>query len=241
MNGLKGNLAEALIVRDALDGELASDRRRRYDRPACNADSGAVGGRGGSRLMLAGQDCHAAASGAHTGDIAPEMLKEAGAAAVILGHSERRVDHGETSAEVRAKARARIVPVLIAIVCIGETRGERAAGFTLDVVLRQLKASLPKQSTAANTVVAYEPVWAIGTGLTPTLADVEEVHVAVRRELAAIFGQEGERIRILYGGSVKPDNAAALMAVPEVNGALVGGASLKASDFLAIVRAYEGR
>ena len=169
------------------------------------------------------------------------MLKEAGAAAVIVGHSERRVDHGETSAEVKAKAEGAHRAGLIAIVCVGETRDERAAGFTLDVVLRQLKASLPEQSTAANTVVAYEPVWAIGTGLTPTTSDVEEVHVAIRRELAAIFGEDGERMRILYGGSVKPDNAAALMAVPEVNGALVGGASLKASDFLAIVRAYESR
>ena len=189
MNGLKGNLAEALIVRDALDGELASIGADVMIAPPATLIAALSAAVGGSRLMLAGQDCHAAASGAHTGDIAPEMLKEAGAAAVILGHSERRVDHGETSAEVRAKAEGAHRAGLIAIVCIGETRGERAAGFTLDVVLRQLKASLPKQSTAANTVVAYEPVWAIGTGLTPTLADVEEVHVAVRRELAAIFGR----------------------------------------------------
>jgi triosephosphate isomerase (TIM) len=241
MNGLKGNLAEALIVRDALDGEFASIGADVMIAPPATLIAALSAAVGGSRLMLTGQDCHAAASGAHTGDIAPEMLKDAGAAAVILGHSERRVDHSETSAEIKAKAEGAHRAGLIAIVCIGETRGERAAGFTLDVVLRQLKASLPKHSTAANTVVAYEPVWAIGTGLTPTLADVEEVHVAVRRELAAIFGEEGERMRILYGGSVKPDNAAALMAVPEVNGALVGGASLKARDFLAIVRAYEGR
>jgi triosephosphate isomerase (TIM) len=241
MNGLQANVAEALIVRDALDGDLASIGADVLIAPPATLIAGLSAAVGKSRLLLAGQDCHAAPSGAHTGDIAAEMLKEAGASAVILGHSERRVDHGETSAEIRAKAEGAHRAGLIAIVCVGETRDERAAGFTLDVVLRQLKESLPDQSTAANTVVAYEPFWAIGTGLTPTTSDVEEVHVAIRRELAAIFGEDGERMRILYGGSVKPDNAAALMAVPEVNGALVGGASLKASDFLAIVRAYESR
>jgi len=169
------------------------------------------------------------------------MLRDAGATAVILGHSERRADHGETSAEVKAKAAAAHRAGLVAIVCIGETQGERAAGATLNVVSRQLKSSLPEGATAANTVIAYEPVWAIGTGLTPTPSDVELVHAAIRRDLADAAGAEGVNIRILYGGSVKPDNAAELMAIPNVNGALVGGASLKASDFLAILRAYEGR
>jgi triosephosphate isomerase len=169
------------------------------------------------------------------------MLKDAGASAVIVGHSERRANHGETSAEVRAKAAAAHRAGLVAIVCIGETQGERAAGQTLSVVSRQLRQSLPKETTAVNTVIAYEPVWAIGTGLTPRPADVEAVHGAIRRDLAEIAGAEGARIRILYGGSVKPDNAATLMSIANVNGALIGGASLKASDFLAIVRAYEGK
>jgi triosephosphate isomerase len=169
------------------------------------------------------------------------MLKDAGASAVILGHSERRADHGETSAEVKAKAAAAHRAGLVAVVCVGETQGERAAGATLNIVGRQLKASLPEGSTAANTVIAYEPVWAIGTGLTPTLADVEAVHKAIRHDLVDVIGPDGANVRILYGGSVKPDNAAALMAVENVNGALIGGASLKARDFLAIVRAYEGK
>jgi triosephosphate isomerase len=169
------------------------------------------------------------------------MLKDAGASAVIVGHSERRADHGETSALVKAKAAAAHRAGLIAIVCIGETQDERRAGSTLKVVSQQLKGSLPETSSSADTVVAYEPVWAIGTGLTPSPADVAEVHAAVRKDLTELFGAEGADIRILYGGSVKPDNATALMSIANVNGALVGGASLKASDFLAIVRAYEGR
>ncbi len=168
------------------------------------------------------------------------MLKEAGASAVIVGHSERRADHGETSAEVKAKAEAAHRAGLIAIVCIGETQSERAGGHTLAVVCQQLKESLPESSTAANTVIAYEPVWAIGTGLTPTPEDVKAVHFAIRSDLVSLLGHEGERMRILYGGSVKPDNAAVLLSVENVNGALVGGASLKASDFLAIVRSYGG-
>jgi triosephosphate isomerase len=203
---------------------------------------GAVGeALAGSGVTLGGQDSHSAVSGAFTGCISAEMLKDAGCSHAIVGHSERRHTCGETDADVRTKTLAAWRAGLTAIICIGETRAEREAGQTLDVLGRQLDGSLPDGVTAARLVVAYEPVWAIGTGLTPTLGDVEDVHVAVRRELAAIFGDEGERMRILYGGSVKPDNAAALMAVPEVNGALVGGASLKASDFLAIVRAYEGR
>jgi triosephosphate isomerase len=192
------------------------------------------------RLLVGAQDCHALASGAHTGDISAEMIKDAGASAVIVGHSERRNDHDETDALVRAKAEAAHRAGLSAIVCVGETIGERRAGLTLTVVTRQLQRSLPDGATAAGTVVAYEPVWAIGTGLTPTPAEVAEVHGAIRAALAARFGAEGEGMRVLYGGSVKPDNAKELMAVANVDGALVGGASLKAADFLAIVGAYGG-
>jgi triosephosphate isomerase len=191
----------------------------------------------GSVVAIGGQDCHAAASGAHTGDVSAEMLKDAGAWFVITGHSERRADHAETDAMVRAKAEAARRAGLAAIVCVGETQGERDGGKTLDVVGRQLAGSLPDGAIASNLVVAYEPVWAIGTGLTPTVKDVEQVHGFIRKKLVERFGKEGAAIRILYGGSVKPSNAAELMAVGDVNGALVGGASLKAADFLAIAGA----
>jgi triosephosphate isomerase len=166
------------------------------------------------------------------------MLKEAGCSAVIVGHSERRTYHGETDDMVARKARAAQRAGLIAIICIGETLEERKAGRTLDVVAGQLKASLPEGSTAANTVIAYEPVWAIGTGLTPTTAEVAEVHALIRKELGQLMGGEGVQTRILYGGSVKASNAAELMGQPHVNGALVGGASLKAADFLGIIKVY---
>jgi triosephosphate isomerase len=185
-------------------------------------------------LALGAQDCHPKASGAHTGDISAEMLADAGASFVIVGHSERRADHGETDALVRQKAEAAWRAGLTAIVCIGETQGQRDAGQTLDICGGQLGGSLPDGATAASLVVAYEPVWAIGTGLTPTMEDVKQVHQLIRDKLIARFKDEGAKIRILYGGSVKPSNAAELMAVPNVNGALVGGASLKAADFLAI-------
>ena len=189
-------------------------------------------------VAVGGQDCHPQSSGAHTGDIATEMLADAGAKAVIVGHSERRADHHESDALVRAKALAAWRAGLTAIVCVGETRAQREAGETLRVVGGQLAGSLPDGATSANLVVAYEPVWAIGTGLTPTLADVAEVHGFIRRTLSERFGAEGARIRILYGGSVKPSNARELLGVADVNGALVGGASLKADDFLAIAAAY---
>ena len=192
----------------------------------------------GTKIKLGGQDCHAAESGAHTGDISAEMLKDAGCTAVIVGHSERRTNHSETDAMVAAKAKAAQKAGLTAIICIGETLEERKAGKTLEVVSRQLKGSLPEGATAATTVIAYEPVWAIGTGLTPTIAEVAEVHSHIRAGLAKLMGEEGAGVRILYGGSVKPSNTAELMAVPDVNGALVGGASLKAADFIGIVKAY---
>jgi triosephosphate isomerase (TIM) len=192
----------------------------------------------GTRIKVGGQDCHWNPLGAHTGDISAEMLKEAGCSAVIVGHSERRTNHAETDEIVASKARAAQRAGLVAIICIGETLEERKAGRTLDVVARQLKASLPEGSTAANTVIAYEPVWAIGTGLTPTTAEVAEVHGLIRKELGQLMGGEGGQTRILYGGSVKASNAAELMGQPHVNGALVGGASLKAADFLGIIKVY---
>jgi triosephosphate isomerase len=192
----------------------------------------------GTRIKVGGQDCHWNPLGAHTGDISAEMLKEAGCSAVIVGHSERRTNHGETDEIVASKAKAAQRAGLVAIICIGETLEERKAGKTLDVVARQLKASLPEGSTAANTVIAYEPVWAIGTGLTPTTAEVAEVHGLIRKELGQLMGGEGGQTRILYGGSVKASNAAELMGQPHVNGALVGGASLKAADFLGIIKVY---
>jgi len=192
----------------------------------------------GSAVTIGAQDCHADAAGAHTGDISAEMLIDAGAVAVIVGHSERRADHHETDAQVRAKAMAAHRVGLTAIVCVGESRAEREKGWALDVIDRQLEGSLPSDATAANLIVAYEPVWAIGTGLTPTPADVAEAHALVRKKLATRYAQAASRMRILYGGSVKPENAAELLTVADVNGALVGGASLKAADFLAIAKVY---
>ena len=190
----------------------------------------------GQALAVGAQDCHPKASGARTGDISAEMLADAGASAIIVGHSERRADHGETNVLVRQKAEAVRRAGLTAIVCIGETQHQRDAGHTLDICRGQLNLSLPDRAKANNLVVAYEPVWAIGTGLTPTAGDVEQIHKFIRELLTARFSSEGARIRILYGGSVKPSNARELMAVANVNGALVGGASLKAADFLAIAR-----
>jgi triosephosphate isomerase len=192
----------------------------------------------GSKVAIGAQDCRPEPSGAFTGDLSAEMLADAGATAVIVGHSERRTLHHETDELVQRKALAAHRAGLTAIVCIGETREQREAGDTLAVVRRQIAGSLPKKATAANLVVAYEPVWAIGTGLTPTPQDVAEVHRAVRNRLDARYGGEGRAIRILYGGSVKPSNARELMAVANVDGALVGGASLKAEDFLGIAAAY---
>jgi triosephosphate isomerase len=192
-----------------------------------------------SPLAIGAQDCHQAQSGAHTGDISAEMIADCYGTYVIVGHSERRIDHAETDHMVRAKAQAAHQTDLTAIVCIGETGDERDAYQTLDILKRQLSGSLPDEATAENTVIAYEPVWAIGTGLTPTAKDVEIVHAFIRDELVLRFGDEGKGMRILYGGSVKPANARELLAVDNVDGALIGGASLKASDFLAIYGTYE--
>jgi triosephosphate isomerase (TIM) len=188
-------------------------------------------------LAIGAQDCHWNASGAHTGCVSVAMLKEAGASLVIVGHSERRADNHETDAEVQAKASAAIAGGLTAIVCVGETEAERDAGRAVAVVEGQLEGSLPREGVGETLVIAYEPVWAIGTGRTPTVGDVAEMHAAIRAKLGALLGAEGAKVRILYGGSVKPSNAAELMAVPDVDGALVGGASLNAADFVPIIEA----
>lgn len=192
----------------------------------------------GSAVRLGAQDCHTESHGAFTGDISAEMLKDAGASAVIVGHSERRTYHKETDADVRAKALAARRAGLCAMVCVGETRAERENGHALAVVRTQLDGSVPDGATAGNLVVAYEPVWAIGSGLTPTPADVAEMHGSIRRLLRLRFADEGAGMRILYGGSVKPSNAKELLGVADVDGALVGGASLKADEFLAIAGVY---
>lgn len=238
MNGSPAALGEAQKVADALVKGAGAGRVDVMICPPAPLIAPLAAALNGAKVAVGGQDCHAKVSGAHTGDVAAEMLAQAGATAVIVGHSERRSDHGETSKIVRAKAEAAHRAGLVAIVCIGETAGERRAELTLQVVARQLAASLPDGATATNAIVAYEPVWAIGTGLTPTPQDVADVHAAIRKALAERFGADGSAMRILYGGSVKPDNAKELMAVPNVDGALVGGASLKADDFLGIIRAY---
>ncbi|WP_022723604.1 triose-phosphate isomerase [Rhodopseudomonas sp. B29] len=235
MNGLSASLTEfSAMLKGA--GDLPSSVDLLVCPPATLLAGFAqtLAEKSAQRVGIGAQDCHTEASGAHTGDISAEMLADAGASAIIVGHSERRADHGETNTIVRQKAQAVWRAGLLAIVCVGETQGERDAGHTLDVVAGQLAGSLPDGATAANLVVAYEPVWAIGTGRTPTAADVEEVHGFIRKTLVERFGEAGEGMRLLYGGSVKPSNARELMAVANVNGALVGGASLKASDFLAI-------
>ena len=200
--------------------------------------AGFAGLAGDKGLMIGAQDCHANVSGAHTGDVSAEMIAEAGGKAVIVGHSERRTDHGETDADVEAKAKAAWRAGLIAIICVGETEAQRDSGGAVDVVTGQLAASVPDGATPANTVIAYEPVWAIGTGRTPSTTDVQDMHAAMRAALTSRFGAEtAEGTRLLYGGSVKPGNAAEFFALQDVDGALVGGASLKAQDFLPIVAA----
>ncbi len=192
----------------------------------------------GARVRIGGQDCHAAESGAHTGDVSAEMLADSGARAVIVGHSERRADHGETDRVVAEKAAAAHRAGLVAVICIGETEQQRDAGRTLATLTTRLKGSLPDTANDTNTVIAYEPVWAIGTGRTPSEADIAAAHAHIRKRLTIACGEKvARKMRILYGGSVKPDNAASILAVSDVDGALVGGASLKAKDLLAIAAA----
>jgi triosephosphate isomerase (TIM) len=235
MNGLRASLGE-------LDGiiagaeTVASKTELMICPPATILAEFAARARG-TAVAIGGQDCHAEAFGAFTGDISAEMLRDAGASAVIVGHSERRIYHKESDRDVRAKALAARRAGLQAIVCVGESKDERADGATLDVIARQLAGSLPDGATAGSLVIAYEPVWAIGTGLTATPADVVEVHDFIRGRITARFGAPGDEIRILYGGSVKPSNSGELLRANNVDGALVGGASLRAQEFLAIAGA----
>lgn len=234
MNGLSADLAEL----DALKQELAAAPAVcdvLVCPPASLIARAAEAVKGA--FALGGQDCHAQASGAFTGDVSSEMLKDAGASAVIVGHSERRQYHGELDADVAAKARAAWRAGLIAIICIGETEDQRDAGRARHVCGGQLKASVPPEATAENTAIAYEPVWAIGTGRTPSEDDIVAMHAHIRNCAVEHLGDVGRKVRILYGGSVKPSNARAILSLDDVNGALVGGASLKARDFLAIVAA----
>ena len=231
MHGTSAQLAE-------IDAISAGSRAAACDVALCLPASlieraaGAVPG-----LAIGGQDCHAADQGAHTGDISAPMLKDAGATLTIVGHSERRDAHNETDADVRSKAEAALASGLAVILCVGESVEVREAGDAVATVSRQLDASLPSAPEAGRLAVAYEPVWAIGTGRIPSLDDIAEMHAALRGRLVAAYGEPGSAMRILYGGSVKAANAAGIFAVPDVDGALVGGASLKASDFLPIVEA----
>lgn len=237
MNGLKADLAIAAEVARGYDAGL----RAAVDLAICPpatilypASAALIG----SRIATGGQDCSTQGSGAFTGEVSAAMLADAGAGFAIVGHSERRTLHGETSAVVKAKAEAAQAALLVPIVCVGETKEEREAGKAIAVVRKQIRGSVPDASRGATLVVAYEPVWAIGTGLTPTAADVAQMHEAIRADLGRLLGKAAAAgVRLLYGGSVKPSNAVELMNVVNVDGALVGGASLKAEDFLAIARA----
>ena len=240
MNGLK---ASKRVLEDIKGGATAALRARAdlLVCPPATLIQSFVEAAAGSGVAIGGQDCHAKESGAYTGDISAEMLADLGATHVIIGHSERRQYHAEQDADVRAKAEAARRAGLTAIVCVGETREQREGGETLGVVRRQLRGSVPDAATEADLVIAYEPVWAIGTGLTPRAADVAEVHALIRDELRGLLGETHQKkVRLLYGGSVKPSNATELLSVANVDGALVGGASLMAADFLAIAGAYLG-
>lgn len=237
MNGLSSDLGELSLMAAGYDSKLQEVADMLVCVPATLLFQACETCKN-SGIGIGAQDCHANSSGAHTGDISAEMISDAGCSAVIVGHSERRTDHGESNETVLAKAVAGLARGLQTIVCIGETEGERKSGITLDVLKAQLAGSLPDSWADGELVVAYEPVWAIGTGMTPTAGDVEEAHAFMRSELEARYGESGSKIRLLYGGSVKPGNAVELMGVANVDGALVGGASLKSADFLGIARAY---
>lgn len=235
MNGLRASLEQLSALKSIVQTDL----------PQCDVlicppftlISQAAIALNGTVIALGSQDCHANTSGAHTGDVSADMVADMGASYAIVGHSERRADHGESSELVSAKAQAAIGSGLTAIICVGETQQQRDAGETLSVIESQLKDSLPPRANAGSVVIAYEPVWAIGTGLTPSADDVAEVHAYIRGQLESLM-DTGSSVRILYGGSVKAANAGELMDVANVNGALVGGASLKASDFNGILDAY---
>jgi len=237
MHGTSGALSELGAIAEAAAAH-GDDGPEVLVCPPATLISRAADAARGTALAIGGQDCHVRDTGAHTGDISAAMLRDAGASHVILGHSERRADHGETDALVAAKTRAARAAGLAAIVCVGETESQRDAGDTMSVVLGQLDASLPDAATDARPIVAYEPVWAIGTGRTPTPDQIAEVHRALRAALTRRFGRDtADGARLLYGGSVKPGNAAEIFAIRDVDGALVGGASLKSGDFGAIIAA----
>jgi len=237
MNGLGASLAEIESLRKALAEEGAQAEVLICPPAPLIARAAAIAG---EDIAIGGQDCHAELSGAFTGDVSAEMLKDAGASYVIVGHSERRQYHGETDAMVAAKACAGWRAGLKSIICIGETETQRENGHALSVCTSQMQLCIPEGASPQTAAVAYEPVWAIGTGKTPASAQIVEVHTLIRDHLTARFGEAGRGIRILYGGSVKPSNAADILALTDVNGALVGGASLKAADFLPIIRAAAG-
>ncbi|MGB7285693.1 MAG: triose-phosphate isomerase [Salaquimonas sp.] len=237
MNGLSGDLVQI----SEMGNGFSSDLQAKIDMLVCVPATllhRAVEIGSTAQVKFGAQDCHANQSGAHTGDISAAMIADAGGTTVITGHSERRTDHGETNEMVHAKSISALAKGLQTIICIGETEAERKSGATLDVLKKQLAGSIPDDWHESEVVVAYEPVWAIGTGLTPTVSDIEEAHAFMRGELVKRFGEAGKKVRLLYGGSVKPGNAVELMGIANVDGALVGGASLKAVDFLGIANAY---
>jgi len=235
MNGLAAGLEEARALAEALTKEPAAARVALC--PPATLIERMTRLLAGAPVEVGGQDCHAEASGAYTGDVCADMLHDAGARLVIVGHSERRGAYRETDAMVAAKAQAAVKAGLEPIVCVGESLEERKAGRAAGVVRSQVEGSLPAALKGRPFAVAYEPIWAIGTGLTPTTAEIEAVHAEIRQTLVSLFGDEGRATPILYGGSVKPSNAREILSANEVGGALVGGASLKASDFLVIIRA----
>jgi len=235
MHGLRTQLDQLRILADGLEGHPSLARVAICPPATLLAEAAHM--LMGSRVELGGQDCQSEASGAFTGDVSAEMLADAGARLVILGHSERRTLHGETDAKVSAKVVAALRARLEPIVCVGEHSDDRKAGRAVRIVEGQLAASLPDRLAGARFSIAYEPVWAIGSGVTPSSHDIAEVHDAIRRALMARFGEQGARVSILYGGSVKPDNAAEILRIAAVDGALVGGASLAAADFLEIIAA----
>jgi triosephosphate isomerase len=236
MNGLQASVAE--LNKIVTGADKPADKADILVCPPATLLAAFAAAAHRSAVAVGAQDCHAEAFGAHTGDLSAEMLKDAGASAVIIGHSERRQNHAESDADVQLKTQAAWRAGLLPIVCLGETKEERDAGATLSRIERQIAESLP-QTLKGDLVLAYEPIWAIGSGLTPTPSDVAQVHALIRDRLRARYGAAGEGVRILYGGSVKPSNAKELMAVENVDGALVGGASLKADEFLGIVDVYD--
>lgn len=237
MNGTRATLSEIVALRE----DVAAGKAGRVEVAVCPPFTLLVSAANlcaGSPVRIGGQDCHPQAFGAYTGDISAEMLNDAGATLVIVGHSERRTRHDDTDAVVRSKAEAAARAGLMAIICVGETRAERDGGETLRVIGRQIDESVPAKSTAQGIALAYEPVWAIGTGLTPSSEEIEEVHAFMRRRLASLMPGEADKVRLLYGGSVKPDNAKDVVTIANVDGVLVGGASLDHEEFLGIAAAY---